>query len=122
MESRRTYLVIEPFGVIAQDLAISIADFDTHAEVRIATSLDDPELHIHASDTVALAIVNADPAVFAQSSLASALVARRAKIVLIGDAAEQANEFAGFPVMHRPYAPESVIALLATLLAEGEHI
>jgi hydrogenase maturation factor len=122
MDSRRTYLVIEPFGVIAQDLAISISDFDIHAEVRIATSLDDAEPLVHASDAVTLAVVNADPAVFAQTELASALAARRAKIVLIGDAAEQANEAAGFPVMHRPYAPESVIALLASLLAQDQHI
>lgn len=122
MESRQTFLVIEPFAVIAEDLAMSIADFDPTAEVRIARSMDTALAMVEPLSVVTLAVVHEDPALFMQSNLNVVLTARGAKVVLIGDTAEEATGHAGFAVMHRPYAPESVVALLAAVLGQGNQL
>jgi hypothetical protein len=104
------YLVVEPFEIIAYDLAMNVQEYDASATVLIAPL---PEiacqvLQDHAS--VWLAFVHADANGFATTELARALDERGAKVVFTGDAAERNDST--ILVLHRPFSAETTAALL----------
>lgn len=104
------YLVVEPIGIIASDLAFNVQDYDPSATVLVALSPDAgcDLLQDHAA--VSVAFVHADPCTFVVTKLARALKSRGAKLVFSGDAAERNG--CGVLVLQRPFCAQSTAALL----------
>lgn len=116
----RIYLVVEPMSLIAEDLALSISEADTDAQV---ITLARPEEALSALDRLAsvhLALVNTDPAGFHQSELGHALMRRRARLLFLGNDAEEAR--GAVPVLMRPFSSDCVASMVAHYLgtAPGE--
>jgi hypothetical protein len=116
MPHRSTYVVVEPMRLIAEDLALDLADHDPEGKVLVAASEHEAMALVEELESVTLAIVHAAPASHPTSALGQALAKRGAVSVLIGDRAEEQAAQIDLPVLQRPYAPEVVLALLARLL------
>jgi hypothetical protein len=110
MMSSSVYLVVEPIGIIATDLAMNVQEYDPSATVLIALAHAAAWGALQGYANVRLAFVNADPSEFTTTNLARALDERRAKVIFTGDAAERNDS--GVLVLHRPFSAETTAALL----------
>lgn len=102
--TRRAYLVVFSDFVVLKDISDTIREHDAKAHVVEAAHAGEA-LHFicHESD-VRVAFVEADPRTFEDTDIAIALRARGARIVLIGDAAEESTEPRfGLSIMQRPF-------------------
>jgi hypothetical protein len=104
------YLVVEPIGIIASDLAMNVQEYNPSATVLIALAHEAASAVLQGYEYVRLAFVHADPSGFAMTDLARALAERKAKVVFTGDAAERNDS--GILVLHRPFSSETTAALL----------
>ncbi len=110
---RPAYLIVLRHVVVAQDIAMTIADRDPGAPVVTVAS---PAEAIPALDGVgrlAVAFISEAPRVLQDSDLAQAVAARGGRVVLIGEAAEAEGAALGFPVLARPFSTEDILAHLA---------
>lgn len=104
------YLIVEPNSIIASDLALSVQDFHREANVLTAVSHEEAIERLTDIVSVQLAFIHMDPHKFDKTDLARCLVARGARLVYIGGAAEQSE--AGRLVLHRPFTQQSTADLL----------
>lgn len=110
------YLIVEPVSIIADDLALSVKDFDQGAIVVVAGTQQEALAAITDCGAVRFAFVHADPKGFDETVLGQALTERRAVCVFMGDAADLAKK--ALIVLDRPFSPQTIAALLARLTAE----
>ena len=104
------YLIVLRHVVVAQDIALTLADHDPGARVLHATQAAEALLLLDGTPTLRVAFVAEAPAAFAGSALEAAIVARGGRPVLIGEAAEADGW--GFAVLHRPFTTAAVLAHL----------
>lgn len=104
------YLVVEPIHIIAEDLAMSVQDYDPSATVLIAPSPEAACAVLAGEGFVRLAFVNLDARRFHKTDLARALVARGTKVVFAGGFSEP--EGSELLVLDRPFSAETTAALL----------
>lgn len=104
------YLVVESIPIIAQDLAMSVQDYDPSATVLIAPSPEAACAVLAGETCVRLAFVNLDARRFHQTDLATALGARGTKVVFAGGYSDP--ECSDMLVLDRPFSAETTAALL----------
>lgn len=104
------YLVVEPIGIIASDLAMNVKEYDASAKVLIALTLKKGVEMLEGHAAVRLAFVHADPSDFADTILARALSGRGAQVIFTGDAAERKDS--GIFVLQRPFCAQTTAAAL----------
>ena len=109
------YLIVEPFAIVAIDLALCVQDFDGAGTAIIATTPHDAVSVIAETASVRFAFIHADPSGFTQSELGLALAARGAVCVFMGHAADRNKD--NMLVLDRPFSPLTVAALLRRLTA-----
>ena len=108
------YLVMEPIGIIASDLAMNVQDYDPRATVLVALSPEAGCVMLEGHLSVRLAFVHTDPTGFATTCLARMLAERGAKVAFTGDSAERNDKDA--LVLHRPFSTDTTAALLPRAL------
>lgn len=106
------YLIVHNQFIVAQDIALTIADHDPAAEVLVAGDAGEGLAECSRHGRIAVAFVSSDPADFDGSALALALGDRGARVVLMGDGAEQAAASLPWAVLHRPFTAGAVADLL----------
>jgi hypothetical protein len=106
------YLIVLRHVVGAQDIALTIADFDGGAAVVRAASADEGLVALDGVARLAVAFVAEGPRRFAGSALQGAIARRGGRVVLIGEEAEAEGEAAGYAVLARPFASAAVVAHL----------
>jgi hypothetical protein len=112
-EGRAAYLIVLRHVVVAQDIAMTIADLDPKARIVIATSVTEALAGLGGVDRLAVAFVAEAPRSHRDSDLARAIAARGGRVVLIGEAAEAEGAELGFPVLTRPFSTEDILMHLA---------
>lgn len=118
MNNTRTYLVVEPIPLVAEDLAQCIAEADPDARVIVARDAGDAVARVRGEGTILLAIVHESPRGFAGSDLGIALAGCGAMVVFMGDAAESHAALRATPAtitLYRPFSGENVTDLLARI-------
>lgn len=113
---RATYLIVLRHVLVAQDIAMTVAEFDPAA--RVITAATGPEAlpQIEDVDRIAVAFVGKGPGAFRASPLARAVAERGGRVVLMGEEAEAEGEAQGFRVLERPFSTGNIM----THLAPGE--
>lgn len=114
---RRIYLIVEAMGPVAEDLRMTVEEFDPGALGRVAPS-PDAGLAIAGAERISVAFVHADPTEFEATQLGRMLHAQGTTIIFMGDRAEERAE-AGQHVLLRPFGAESVAQTLRPLLQTG---
>lgn len=122
MPPQNIYLVVEPMPPIAEDLALSLSDGDPGGEVLVAATEAQALQAIQGRGPIVLAIVHNGPQDFLRSELGAALAERGARVVLIGDRAEEAPPHAEFAVLQRPYDADHLMALMAQALQPPDKV
>jgi len=118
------FLIVEPLGLVAEDLAQCIAEHRAGARVVVAPDAD-AALRTHDdAPRISAAIVHVDPEGFSQTPLGAWLNSVGARVAFLGDAAERwmagdagppCGGGTGIVVLDRPFSPASVGALLDRL-------
>ena len=109
----RTYLVLVSEVVVAQDIALTIGDFDPGARVLVATSVEAAHRCLDGVGALAVAFVTERPSLFTDSVLAKAIAARRGRVVLLGLDAETSGPTPLYDVLAQPFDTDAVVASLA---------
>lgn len=109
----RSYLVLVPEMLVAQDIALTIADFDPAAEVICAKSQHEAQAALGRVGALTLAFVSDRPSTFVQSPLASAIAERGGRVVMLGIEAENTGPTETFDVLHQPFDTDAVMAKLS---------
>lgn len=105
------YIVKLANPVIGRDLAETLRDFDPCAEVLVVSCCAEALALTLERETISIAFIEADPADCAVTRLDAALACRGGRLVLLGDAAEEARGLR-WPVLHRPFTSEIVHSLV----------
>lgn len=111
----RDYLILEPVGIVADDLASCISDYDPSATVLLAPTVDIALLAMARPDKPGVAFLHADPEKIEASALGSALRAANTTCIYLGDAADRASQ-SGLLVLQMPFSPQITEALLQSLV------
>jgi len=109
---RPTYLIVLRHTVVAQDIAMTIADRDPDARIVAVSSPADALPALDGVDRLTVAFVSEAPRAHRDSDLAQAIATRGGRVVLIGEAAEAEGEELGFPVLTRPFSTDDILAHL----------
>jgi hypothetical protein len=112
-EGRPAYLIVLRHVLVAQDIAMTIADRDPGASVVTVASPSEALPALAGVDRLSVAFVAEAPRVLRGSDLAQAIAARGGRVVLIGEAAEAEGTALGFPVLTRPFSTEDILEHLA---------
>lgn len=112
-EAPDTYLIVLRHVLVAEDIAMTVAEFDPAARVIAVASPAEALPHLDGVGQVAMAFVGQGPSGFRDSDLHRALDRRGSRVVLLGEEAEAAGEAAGFPVLVRPFTTVDVLERLA---------
>lgn len=108
-----TYVVVIRDPIVAQDVAGAIAHLDPSARILVAAMNPHEAVGLLGDVTaVAVAVLEADPRTLRATTFGAALEARGARIILIGDAAEEAGEAGDYRVLMRPFGNEALLAVL----------
>ena len=110
---RPAYLIVLRHVVVAQDIAMTIADRDPGARVVTVASPAEALPALGDVGRLAVAFVAEAPREHRESDLARAIATRGGRVVLIGEAAETEGAELGFPVLARPFSTEDILAHLA---------
>lgn len=109
-QSQSAFLVVGQTGIVLQDIIATIES--TCSGWRgVAAHTMDAALDLLDDVEVRLAFVVAAPQEFVASRLAARLNQSGARVVLMGDAAEEFGTDAAFPVLHRPFASDDIVAI-----------
>ena len=111
-DDRPAYLIVLRHVLVAQDIAMTIADRDPGAPVVTVASASEALPALAGLDRVAVAFVAEAPRALRGSDLGRAIEARGGRVVLIGEAAEAEGTALGFPVLARPFSTEDILAHL----------
>lgn len=110
------YLVMMREVLIAQDLSLTITEFDPSARVITAADMDQALSLIAPTTSLAIAFAEVQPAPFAAHALARAIAERRGRVVLLGEQAEAVGPTQDWDVLRKPFVTDHVLSLL---LARG---
>lgn len=114
-----TYLIVLRHVVVAQDIALTIAEFDPAARVLVARNGDEALSLLEGVERLPLAFLGKGPSEFRGSPIAAALSRRGARVVLMGEEAEARGEAEGFAVLVRPFTTDAILACLAAPARDG---
>lgn len=107
-----TYLIVLRHVLVAQDIAMAIAEHDSTARVILARDEAEALPRLAEVARLAMAFVGQDPVAFRRSVLGRAVTERGGRIVLMGQEAESEGETQGFAVLARPFTTGDVLGLL----------
>jgi hypothetical protein len=107
-----TYLIVLRHVLVAQDIAMTIAEHDPSARVIVAATGAEAVQALDGPGPVAVAFVGKGPEAFRASPLAPALTERGARVVLMGEEAERDGEAQGFAVLTRPFSTGNILVHL----------
>ena len=105
----RTYLIVMQQVLIAQDLALTIADHDPRANVIVASTPAEAEAALAPVAHVVIAFVADAPSLFQESTLARTITARGGRVVLLGDEAEDIGPTPQWGVLDQPFSTDAVL-------------
>jgi hypothetical protein len=109
------YVIVLRERVIAQDLAMTIAEYDAQAQVIVVGTAAEAVVALRPEPAVAVAFVAMAPETFMGSDLASAIAARGGRVILLGVEAELQGPMPGWQVLAQPFTTQAVLAHLVTL-------
>lgn len=112
-DGRPAYLIALRHLVVAQDIGLTIADFDPGAQIVTAVSAAEALPALDGVERLAVAFVSEAPEAFGGSPLAQEIAARGGRAVLIGEAAEKEGAKLGFDVLARPFSTTDILAHLS---------
>jgi hypothetical protein len=98
--------------VVAQDIALTIADMDPKARIVTAASEAEALPRLSEVERLAVAFVAQAPRAYEDSALARAVAARGGRVVLMGEEAEGEGEALGYAVLVRPFSTGSILSHL----------
>ena len=107
-----TYLIVLRHVLVAQDIAMTIGEFDPSARILTAASGAEALPLLRGVEHIAMAFVGKGPEGFRASPLAQAVAERGGRVVLMGEEAEAQGEAQGFAVLVRPFGTGDVLAHL----------
>lgn len=107
------YLVLVSESLVAQDIAMTIAEYDATAHVITAITLSDAEVALANVTDLKVAFVKARPSNFRGSALDLAISQRGARLVMLGIEAESIGPTPDFDVLSQPFDTDAVLAKLA---------
>lgn len=107
------YLILLRHILVAQDIAMTIKEFDPAARIVTATSPAEAEERLSGIADLALAFVGQSPDAYRTSSLSRAVAQRGGRVVLMGEEAELQGESLGFMVLARPFTTANILSHLA---------
>lgn len=108
----RTYLVVLSQPLVAQDLALTIAEHDRSANLIVASTQAEAEAALIMVARLEMAFVADAPSYFMTTPLAYAIRARGGRIVLLGQEAEMAGPTQEWNVLDQPFTTDAVVKLL----------
>jgi hypothetical protein len=108
-----TYLIVVGELLIAQDLALTIGDHDSTADVILASTLPQAKAALASVPHLRHAFVAASPDAFVESGLDQAIRQRGGRAILMGVEAEAAGPSPGWDVLPQPFTTDCVLALFA---------
>lgn len=108
------YLIVLKEPIVAQDMALTLADHDPQADIMTCDTTGMALERIAPLAAVEAAFVAADPDDAEAAALFEALTDRAARIVLMGDRAEEKAATLPWTVLQRPFTSADVISLLAS--------
>jgi hypothetical protein len=108
----RTYLIVMKEVLIAQDLALTIADYDTNASIIIASTHAEAEAALATVNSLEMAFVANAPSQFKTSMLARTIRQRNGRVVLLGSEAEEVGPTQCWEVLNQPFSTDAVLKLL----------
>lgn len=108
-----TYLIALRHVLVAQDIAMTVGEFDPTARVVVASSAAEAETRLSGIDRIAVAFVGQGPEAYRASSLSRAVAERGGRVVLMGEDAESLGEAQGFAVLARPFTTANILFHLA---------
>lgn len=107
-----TYLIVLRQAVVAQDLALMIAEYDPAAQVIVASSQELGAAALDSVQCLSHAFVAANPDKFAGSALAKAILARKGRSILLGSEAEAVGPTQDWDVLQQPFFSDAALALI----------
>ena len=108
-EGPATYLIVLRHVVVAQDIALTIADMDPQARVVTAASEAEALSMLGGVDRLAVAFVGQSPRAYESSALARAVAERGGRVVLLGEDAEAEGAALGYAVLVRPFSTGTIL-------------
>ena len=107
-----TYLIVLRHVLVAQDIALTIADVDPQARVVTAASEAETLTKLGDVDRLAVAFVGQSPRAYEGSALAEAIGRCGGRVVLLGEEAEAEGAAMGYAVLVRPFSTGSILSHL----------
>jgi hypothetical protein len=107
-----TYLIVLRHVLVAQDIAMAIAEHDREARLILARDAAEALPQLGGVGRLAMAFVGQDPLDFRESALGHAVAERGGRVVLMGQEAEAEGEAQGFAVLARPFTTGDVLQFL----------
>ena len=107
--AQRCYLIVMQQVLVAQDLALTISDYDASAIVKIAGTHAEAEAALLNIAQMELAFVADAPSRFMQSSLAQSIRARGGRVILLGEEAEEDGPTQHWGVLNQPFTTDAVL-------------
>jgi hypothetical protein len=108
-----TYLIVLRHVLVAQDIAMTIAEFDPAAQVILTDSAAEAVERLSGVDRLAVAFVGQGPEAFRASPLSQTVARKGGRVVLMGEEAEAHGEAQGFAVLTRPFSTGSILVHLS---------
>jgi len=110
---RDTYLVVMREVLVAQDLCLTICDFDPAARVIIASGLEAAIAELANVPSLAVAFVEERHTPVAASDLAAAIARRGGRVVVLGEQAGAQAPARDWDILQKPFVTEQVLSLLS---------
>ena len=96
-------------GLIAQDLSMTIKDYDTGARVIVADTAAKARAALADVTSLVVAFIAHRPSEYAGSQLAQTISARGGRVVLLGAEAEATGPSDDWGVLYQPFSTECVL-------------
>jgi hypothetical protein len=107
-----TFLIVQPEVLIAQDIAMTLADLYPSARIVMVLTLADAQAAVKNIERLHTAFVAAAPHQFSASGLAAEIARRGGRAILLGHDAEMAGPTLEWGILYQPFGTEAVAALL----------
>ena len=101
--------------IVSEDIARTLFEEFPGAKLCQADSLEEAERYVLASSGIMVAFLHMGPAQLAKTPLGQALAGSHAKVILMGDDAENSEIAEGFQVLQRPFRTVDLLMLLDSL-------
>ncbi len=109
-QPQSAFLVVGQTGIVLQDIMASLGGIFPGWQGRSAANMTAALSQLN-DDAVRIALITAAPDEFADSDLAVRLDEIGARVVLMGDAAEECGAAGPYPVLHRPFVSDDLAAI-----------